>query len=83
MANQKFELNRAGIGALLKSSGMRAAIESRAEAMASRARAMTDDPIEVTVHQRKDRVGAYVTRLGSGARGEAHDRALGRSIGGS
>ena len=51
--------------------------------MASRVRALTDDEIEVTPHQRKDRHGAYVTRLGSGAAGEANDRALGRSIGGA
>lgn len=83
MARQRIELNKAGVRAVLNSADMRAVIQARAEAMAARARSLTDDEIEVKVHQRKDRVGAYVTRLGSGARGEANDRALGRSVSGA
>lgn len=83
MAKFRFDMDKTGVRAVaLNSAKVREAIEARAEAMAARARVTTDDEIEVTVHQRKDRVGAYVTRLGSGAAGEANDRALGRSIGG-
>lgn len=78
----RFELRRGSIPLVLSSPEVRAAIAGIAESMAARARAMTDDEIRVEVHKRRDRVGAYITRLGSGAAGEAHDRALGRSIGG-
>ena len=82
MASPRFVFKRGSLGPVLNSGEVRAAVSAIAEGMASRARGMTDDEIEVKVHNRRDRVGAYVNRLGSGAAGEAHDRALGRSIGG-
>jgi hypothetical protein len=68
--------------AALRAPGVAAAVDAAAERIASRARSLTDDDVVVKPHERRDRHGAYVTRLGSGARGEAEDRALGRSIGG-
>ena len=68
--------------AALKAPGLAAAVDAAAEAMARRARSVTDDEIKVEPHQRRDRHGAYVTRLGSGAAGEANDRALGRAVSG-
>lgn len=79
----RIDLDKAGIRAVaLTSAEVRAACKAKAEAMAERARGMTDDEIVVNEGGRS-RARAYVTRLGSGARGEANDRALGRSIGGS
>lgn len=79
----RIELDRAGIRAVaLTSAEVRAACKAKAEAMAERARTQTDDEIEVGEGGRS-RARAYVTRLGSGAAGEANDRALGRSIGGA
>jgi hypothetical protein len=83
MADFRIVFKRGSLGPVLKSGEMRAAISEIAEGMAARARGMTDDDIEVKVHDRRDRVGAYINRLGSGGRGEALDRALGRSIGGA
>jgi len=82
MASPRFVFKRGSLGPVLKSDEVRAAVSAIAEGMADRARGLTDDEIEVKVHNRRDRVGAYVTRNGSGAAGEASDRALGRSIGG-
>lgn len=80
--NVRFEFNREGIReAALTSDGVRAAVKARAERIADAARSQTDDEIVVGEGGRS-RARAYVTRLGSGAAGEADDRALGRSIGG-
>ena len=78
----RIEINRAGIrSAALQSPQVRAAVVAIAQGIAAQARGATDD--EIIVHDAgKSRARAYVRRLGSGARGEANDRALGRSIGG-
>lgn len=81
MAN-RIELNRAGVREVLTSPEMRGAVRGIADQIAARARNMTEDEIDVAEGGRS-RARAYVRRLGSGARGEAHDRALGRSIGGA
>jgi len=83
MATFRIDLNRAGIReAALTSPEVRAAVHAAAEGIAARARSLTDD--EIDVHEGgRDRARAYVRRLGSGAQGEAEDRALGRSIGGA
>ena len=77
----RIEFKRGSLGPVLQSPEMRAAVRGVAEAMAGRARGMTSDPI-VVAEGGRSRARAYVRRLGSGGRGEAHDRALGRSIGG-
>jgi len=84
MANN-FRLSnpRAVSRAALQAPGVAAAVDAAAEAIAARARNATDDTIDVTPHERRDRHGAFVSRLGSGAAGEAKDRALGRSVGGA
>lgn len=79
----RLDLNRDGIRAVaLTSDAVRAAVKAEADAIAARARSQTDDEIVVNEGGRS-RARAYVTRLGSGAAGEAKDRALGRSIGGA
>lgn len=78
----RLESPRATSRAALSAAGVAAAVDAAAELIASRARAQTKDQIEVKPHERQDRHGAYVIRLGSGAAGEAKDRALGRSVGG-
>lgn len=83
MARPRLEINRAGIReAALTSPEVRAAVRDIAEGIASRARGATEDEI-VVAEGGRSRARAYVRRLGSGARGEAHDRALGRAIGGA
>ena len=77
----RIELRSGAIRQVLTSAEMRAAVRSQAEGIASRARSATDDEI-VVAEGGRSRARAYVRRLGSGARGEAKDRALGRSIGG-
>ncbi len=81
MADVRFKFKRGSLGPVLKSSEVRAMLAARAELAASRARSFTDDEI-VVQHAGNKRARSYVTRLGSGARGEAKDRALGRSLGG-
>ena len=79
----RLELNHVTFDdAALKSPEVRAAVRQVAEGIASRARGVTDDEIQVAEGGRS-RARAYVRRLGSGAAGEAQDRALGRSIGGA
>jgi hypothetical protein len=78
----RIELNRAGIRELaLTSPEVRAAVRATAESIAARARSATRDEIDVA-EGGTSRARAYVRRLGSGAAGEANDRALGRSVGG-
>lgn len=82
MTSLRIELNRAGIRAVaLTSPEVRAAVKAKAEAIANRARGATDDRIVVNEGGRS-RARAYVVRLDGGAAAEAHDRALGRSVGG-
>lgn len=78
----RIELNRSAIREVaLRSPEVRSAVRAIAESVANRARSLTDD--EIDVHEGgTNRSRAYVRRLGSGAAGEASDRALGRSIGG-
>lgn len=78
----RFEFKAGSLGSVLKSDEIRAAVKARAERMADAARSMTNDEIVVSERGRS-RARAYVRRLGSGAAGEAKDRALGRSIGGA
>jgi len=79
----RFEFSGLGIrDEALTSPEVRAAVRSVAEGIAARARSQTDDEIEVAEGGRS-RARAYVTRLGSGAAGEARDRVLGRSIRGA
>lgn len=82
MVNVPFRLEnkRATSRAALKAPGLPGAVNATAQAIARRASAKTGDEIVVEPHKRRDRHGAYVTRLGSGARGEASDRALGSSL---
>lgn len=82
MTSVRIELDRAAVRAVaLTSPEVRAAVKQVAENTANRARSMTDD--EIQVHEGgRSRARAYVVRLGDGARGEAEDRALGRSVGG-
>lgn len=76
----RFELNKAGIRAVaLTSPEVRAAVHDVAQGVASRAAGKTDDEI-VVQDAGKSRARSYVRRLGSGARGEAADRALGSSL---
>lgn len=82
MTSVRIEVDRAGVRALLVSPEMRSAVRATAEQIATRARSATDDEIDVAEGGRS-RARAYVRRLGSGAAGEAQDRALGRSIGGA
>lgn len=79
----KLKLDRAGIReAALTSREVRAAVARAAEAIAARAASVTDDEIEV-VHAGRSRARSYVRRVGAdAAANEAHDRALGRAIGG-
>lgn len=63
----------------LTSPQVRAMIAAKADEIAASARSRTDDEI-VTAHAGKSRARSYVRRLGSGARGEAQDRALGGSV---
>jgi hypothetical protein len=80
MGGIRLELDRDGIRyAALTSPEVRSEIKQRAEAIAESARGATDDRIVVNEGGRS-RARAYVTRLDSGARGEAKDRALGSSI---
>lgn len=80
MASFRITPNRAGIrAAALTSPEVRAAVAERAKRVAAAAQARTDDEI-VTDDAGRSRARSYVTRLGSGARGEAKDRALGSSI---
>lgn len=79
----RLELDRQAIRQVaLQSEGVRAAVRDIAEATAARARSVTDDEI-IVANAGRSRARSYVRRLGSGAAGEAHDRALGRSIGGA
>jgi len=83
MGSIRIELDRAGIRAVaLTSAEVRAAVKAKAEAIANRARGATDDRIVVNEAGRS-RARAYVVRLDGGSAAEAHDRALGRSIGGA
>ena len=75
----RFELNRS---AVLTSEEVRAAVNDVAEGIAARARLATTDEI-IVADAGRSRARSYVRRLGSGAAGEANDRALGRSIGGA
>jgi hypothetical protein len=77
----RIEINRRGIRQMLTSPEMRARVRAEAEGIAARARSATDDRI-VVAEGGASRARAYVRRLGSGAAGEANDRALGRSVGG-
>ena len=77
----RIEFNRGSMREVLTSPEMRAAVRAQAEEIAGRARGATDDEI-VVAEGGRSRARAYVRRLGSGAAGEAHDRTLGRSIGG-
>ncbi len=78
----RIKFKRGSLKVVLNSPATRAAVAAIAEATAARARAATDDEI-VVQNAGKKRARSYVTRLGSGAAGEAKDRALGRSIGGA
>jgi hypothetical protein len=78
----RIELDRAGVReAALSSPEVRDAVSAIAQRIASEAQSKTDDEIVVN-DAGQSRARSYVTRLGSGARGEAEDRALGSSIGG-
>lgn len=78
----RIELNRDGVReAALSSDEVRGYVSTIANRIADEARSKTDDEVEVT-DAGQSRARSYVTRLGSGARGEAEDRALGSSIGG-
>lgn len=79
MAGERIEIDSAGIRALLQSPEARAAVRVIAERAADRARGETRDKITTGIGG-KSRARAYVTRLGSGAIGEAKDRALGRAL---
>lgn len=82
MGSVRFELNRDGVRhAALTSPEIRAAVKAKADAIASRARGLTDDEIVVNEGGRS-RARAYVVRLDGGAAAEASDRALGRSVNG-
>lgn len=84
MANFRIKPNRAGIKAeALQSPEVRDAVRAIVDEIATRARSLTDDEILVEEGTGRNRARAAVIRLGSGARGEAEDRALGRSIGGA
>lgn len=73
------KVNGAALGEILRSRPVRAEVARRAENVAAAARRKTDDKI-ITAHAGRSRARSYVRRLGSGARGEANDRALGSSI---
>lgn len=80
MPTIRFDFDRNGIrAAALTSPGVRAAVSAAAHRMALAARSKTDDEIAVA-DAGKSRARSYVRRLGSGAAGEANDRALGSSI---
>lgn len=83
MADSRFEPNSSGIRQVATSPAMRSGIRQAAERIAGRARSATDDEIVVREGSRGNRAHAWVARLGSGAAGEAKDRALGRSVGGA
>lgn len=79
-ASIRLKLNSSGTRqAALTSPEVRAAVAVVAEAIADSARGRTDDPVTVT-HAGRSRARSYVRRLGSGAAGEADDRALGSSL---
>jgi hypothetical protein len=90
MARPRIELDSRGVqAAALKSPEVRAAVRAIAEDMAGRARQAASNGNEFVVTERTPyrRAGAYVHRVGtpesgSGAAGEAQDRALGRAMGG-
>jgi hypothetical protein len=76
----RIELDRAGVrDAALTSDGVRAELRARAERIAAAARSASGDDVDVN-EGGKSRARFYVTRLGAGAQGEAHDRALGTAI---
>jgi hypothetical protein len=79
----RVDLKSSGIRKVADSPQMNAELTRKAETMASRARANTDDPIVVRGGFGNSRGRTYIVRLGSGAAGEAKDRALGRSAGGA
>jgi hypothetical protein len=83
MADLRIDLDTAALRRIADSPPMNAAVTRVAENIGSRARANTDDDVVVRGGYGNSRGRAYVVRLGSGARGEAKDRALGRSIGGA
>jgi len=80
MAN-RIDLRRGAMREVLTSPEMRGAVRAEAERIARAARSLTGDEV-VVAEGGRSRARAYVRRLGSGAAGEASDRALGRSIGG-
>lgn len=79
MANE-FRFKFGGLAQILKSAEVAAATKSAAEDIAARASGRTDDPIVVAQSAPIRRARAAVLRLGSGAQGEAKDRALGGSV---
>jgi hypothetical protein len=79
----RVDLKSSGIRQVADSPAMNAEVTRIAENIGARARANTDDEIVVRGGYGNSRGRAYVVRLGSGAAGEAKDRALGRSIGGA
>ena len=80
MPSLRLDLNRDAIRHVaLTSPEIREQIARRAEAMAAAAQSRTDDEIVVASGGRS-RARSYVRRLGSGAQGEAKDRALGSAI---
>lgn len=77
----KIKLNYKQLGdAALRSTGVAAALRAEAEKMAARASGFTDE--NITVVEGGGRVRKRVALVRSAA-GEAHDRALGRSVGGA
>ena len=79
----RVDLKSSGLRTIANAPPMDAAVKQIAEGIGSRARANTDDEIVVRGDYGHSRARAYVVRLGSGAAGEAQDRALGRSVGGT
>lgn len=83
MARARIEIDRSGIGNVLKSTEVRAAVGQAAELIAARARSATDNPVSVR-HAGQSRARSYVSLDGpDGAREEADDRPLGRALGGA
>lgn len=76
----RIDLDRDGVrAAALTSQGVRDELRARAERIAAAASAASGDDVVVN-EGGVSRARFYVTRLGSGAQGEANDRALGTAI---
>ncbi len=82
MSKFTLKINRKAFGdATVRSTKARELVAEKTEHVASQVRSMTRDEIVTSPEEGKIRARGYVTRLGSGLRGEADDGALTKGLG--